>query len=161
MELPKRKPNRLPFYDYSTPGAYFITICVQERKCILGRIVGASVARPPMVELSEYSGIVESVICEIPKHYPAVAVDHFVVMPNHIHLLLQINTDADGRPMVAPTISLAVQQMKGTITKQMGHSIWQKLFHDHVIRNEQDYLKIWEYIDGNPAQWENDCFYRG
>ena len=80
-------------------------------------------------------------------------------MPNHVHLLLQINTDPDGRAMLAPTVSRVVQQLKGVVTKQIGHSIWQKLFHDHVIRNEKDYLKIWEYIDNNPARWQEDCFY--
>ena len=159
MELPKRKPNRLPFYDYSTPGAYFITICIKEKQCILGHIVGASIARPQTVTLSKYGIIVDAAIQAIPKHYPAISVDHYVVMPNHIHLLLQINTDTNGRPMVAPTISTVVQQLKGTITKQIGCSIWQKLFHDHVIRAEQDYLKIWTYIDTNPAKWQEDCFY--
>ena len=80
-------------------------------------------------------------------------------MPNYIHLLLQVNTDANGRPMVAPTISTVVQQLKGTISKQIGCSIWQKLFHDHVIRAEQDYQKIWTYIDTNPVKWKEDCFY--
>lgn len=80
-------------------------------------------------------------------------------MPNHVHLLLQINTNADGRPMVAPTISTVVQQLKGIVSKQIGHSIWQKLFHDHVIRNAADYTKIWEYIENNPLQWKLDCFY--
>lgn len=80
-------------------------------------------------------------------------------MSNHVHLLLQINTDADGRPMVAPTISTVVQQFKGIVSKQIGHSIWQKLFHDHVIRNQADYMKIWEYIENNPLQWKLDCFY--
>ena len=61
--------------------------------------------------------------------------------------------------MVAPTISRIVQQIKGVVTKQIGYSIWQKLFHDHVIRGENDYLKIWQYIDDNPAKWEEDCFY--
>ena len=61
--------------------------------------------------------------------------------------------------MVAPTISTVVQQLKGVITKQIGDSIWQKLFHDHVVRNEHDYRKIWEYIDTNPAKWQEDCFY--
>lgn len=159
MELPKRKPNRLPYFDYSTPGAYFITICVQDRKCILGHIVGASMARPPIVRLTEYGRIIESAVCEIPKHYPAITVDHFVVMPNHVHLLLQINTDTEGRPMVTPPISTVVQQLKGVVTKRIGYSIWQKLFHDHVIRDEKDYLKIWAYIDSNPARWEEDCFY--
>ena len=61
--------------------------------------------------------------------------------------------------MVAPTISTVIQQLKGVITKQIGWSVWQKLFHDHVIRNEKDYLKIWEYIDNNPISWKEDCFY--
>ena len=61
-------------------------------------------------------------------------------MPDHVHLLLQIHSDADGRPMVAPTISTVIQQTKGWVTKQVGHPIWQKLFFDHVIRNEEDYL---------------------
>ena len=61
--------------------------------------------------------------------------------------------------MVAPTISTVVQQLKGTITKQIGCSIWQKLFHDHVIRGRNDYLEIWNYIEGNLSKWEEDCFY--
>ena len=156
MDVPKRKPNRLPEFDYSTPGAYFITICTQNRKNLFWEDVGASIARP---QLTQWGQIAEKAISQIPKHYPAISVDRYVVMPNHIHLLLQINTDTNGRPMVAPTISIVVQQLKGVITKQIGHSVWQKFFHDHVIRNEQDYLKIWEYIDNNPAKWEEDCFY--
>jgi REP element-mobilizing transposase RayT len=159
MELPKRKPNRLPNFDYSTPGAYFITICTKDRKCILGDVVGASIARPQSLQLSKYGTIVADTIHNIAKHYPAVSVDHFVVMPNHIHLLLQINTDANGRPMVAPTISTVIQQLKGVVTKKIGKPIWQKLYHDHVIRGEADYLKIWEYIENNPAKWKEDCFY--
>ena len=159
MELPKRKPNRLKFYDYSTPGAYFVTICTKDRKCIFWERVGASIARPQKPTLSRRGKIVEAAIRDIPGHYPSITVDHYVVMPNHIHLLLQINTDEDGRPMVAPTISTVVQQLKGVVTKQIGQSVWQKLFHDHVIRGEKDYLKIWEYIDTNPARWEEDCFY--
>ena len=119
--------------------------------------VGASIARP---QLSQYGLVVQKAICEIPKHYPAISIDHYVVMPNHIHLLLHICTDADGRAMLAPTISHVVQQMKGIVTKQVGYSIWQKLFHDHVIRGEADYLKIWEYIENNPARWKEDCFYK-
>ena len=156
MDLPKRKPNRLPDFDYRTPGAYFITICTKDRKCLLWDTVGASIARP---QLTGYGQVVQNAIREIPKHYPAISLDHYVVMPNHVHLLLQINTDPDGRPMVAPTISTVVQQFKGIVSKQIGHSIWQKLFHDHVIRNAADYTKIWEYIENNPLQWELDCFY--
>ena len=159
MELPKRKPNRLPYFDYSTPGAYFITICTQDRKCIFWDTVGASIARPHLYSLSKCGMIANQAIHNIPVHYPAISLDHYVIMPNHIHLLLQINTDTDGRPMVAPTISTVVQQLKGVVTKQIGQPIWQKLFHDHVIRGEKDYLKIWEYIEHNPARWKEDCFY--
>ncbi len=159
MELPNRKPNRLPNFDYSAPGVYFITICTKNKACVLGQVVGASIARPPRVQLTNWGHIVEQAICDIQNHYPAISVDHYVVMPNYIHLLLQINTDADGRAMLAPTISTVIQQLKGVVTKRIGQSIWQKLFHDHVIRGEKDYLKIWEYIEGNPSKWTEDCFY--
>ncbi len=61
--------------------------------------------------------------------------------------------------MVAPTISTVIQQLKGVVTKKIGKPIWQKLYHDHVIRGEADYLKIWEYIENNPTKWKEDCFY--
>lgn len=80
-------------------------------------------------------------------------------MPNHIHLLLRIESDEDGRPMAAPTVSTVIQQMKGYVTKQIGRPIWQKLFHDHVIRNEKGYQMIWNYIEENPMRWRDDCFY--
>ena len=159
MELPKRKPNRLQHYDYSAPGAYFITICTKNREFLFWDHVGASIARQQTPRLSEWGKIVNQAILDIPAHYPAITVDQYVVMPNHIHILLQINTDCHGRPMVAPTISHVIQQMKGIVTKQIGVSVWQKLFHDHVIRGEKDYQKIWDYIDNNPARWREDCFY--
>ena len=80
-------------------------------------------------------------------------------MPNHIHLLLQIHTDPHGHIIPTPPISVVIQQMKGYCTKQIGSAIWQKLFHDHVIRSEKDYAKIWEYIEYNPCKWVEDCFY--
>ena len=160
MDLPKRKPNRLSYYDYSTPGAYFITICTKDRRCIFWDNVGASIARPKKPQLSEYGLIVDRAIRDISIHYPAIIVDQFVIMPNHIHLLLQINTSADGQQLASKKISTVIQQLKGVVTKQIGHPIWQKLFHDHIIRGEKDYLKIWEYIDTNPARWNEDCFYK-
>ena len=159
MELPSRKPNRLPQFDYSTPGAYFITICTKDRQKMLWENVGASIARPQTPPLSQAGQVVEQAIRNIESRYPAIVVDHYVVMPNHIHLLLQIRTDENGQPMVAPTVSTVIQQMKGYVTKQLGVSIWQKLFHDHVVRNENDYQKIWKYIENNPIRWELDCFY--
>lgn len=156
MELPKRKPNRLPNFDYSAPGAYFITICTKDKRNLFWTDVGASIARP---QLTRWGKVAANAICDIPKHYPAISVDRYVVMPNHIHLLLQINTDENGRPMVAPTVSRVVQQLKGYVTKRIGYSIWQKLYYDHVIRGREDYNEINKYIYENPARWFYDELY--
>lgn len=159
MDHPQRKPNRLREYDYSTPGVYFVTICTKDRKNLLWDNAERGVANPQEVVLSSYGKVVKCAVEKITQHYPMVLVEHYVIMPNHIHLLLHIISNDDGRPMVAPTISTVVQQMKGHVTKQIGNAIWQKLFHDHVVRCERDYQKIWNYIDGNPMKWAEDCFY--
>ena len=159
MELPKRKQNRLSEYDYSTPNAYFITVCTQNRRNLFCKNVGAITDRPCNVPLTNLGKIVQQSIEDIPRYYPAVSVDHFVIMPNHIHLLLQIQTDADGRSLIAPTISTVVRIMKGAVSKQAGFSVWQKGFYDHVVRSQRDYLDIWNYIEGNPSKWEEDKLY--
>ncbi len=81
-------------------------------------------------------------------------------MPNHIHMILIIQNES-GRAMLVPTISTVIAQMKGYISKRIGNSIWQKSFYDHIIRNEQDYLEIWQYIENNPEKWQQDKFYTG
>ncbi len=156
VELPKRKQNRLSEYDYSTPNAYFITVCTENRKNLFWKDAGAIVDRPENVPLTALGKVVRRSIHDIPSHYPAITVDHAVIMPNHIHLLLQINTDPDGRSMIAPTISTVVRLMKGTVTKQAGFPVWQKGFYDHIIRNDNDYRDIWNYIEGNPSKWAED-----
>ena len=95
-ELTKRKPNRLNQYDYSTPGAYFITICTKNKEKILST-VGATIGRP-QIQLTEYGKMIDKAIKTIEKVYPFVTVDQYVIMPNHIHLLLQIHTHENGRP---------------------------------------------------------------
>lgn len=158
-ELPKRKPNRLNSFDYSQNGAYFVTICAKNKEHLFGA-VGASNARPSKVILSEYGKITDQAIKLITKIYPNVIVDKYVIMPNHIHMVLIIQSE-NGRAMLVPTISMVIAQMKGYISKQIGHSIWQKSFYDHIIRNEQDYLEIWQYIENNPEKWQQDKFYTG
>ena len=159
MTLPTRKASRLKDYNYSEAGAYFITICTKDRKNLFGTAVGASIARPQPIPLSPYGTIADTAIQNIHVHYPAVQVDNYVIMPNHIHLLLRITNSESGRPMVAPTISTVIQQFKGVVTKQLGFPVWQKLFYDHIIRNQCDYREIWNYIDNNPAVWEKDRFF--
>ena len=159
MELPKRKQNRLMEYDYSTPNAYFITICTENRRNLFWQDVRAIIDRPENVPLTKLGTIARQSIMDIPKHYPMISIDRYVIMPNHIHLLLQIHTDVYGRSMIAPTVSTVIRLMKGTVSKQAGFSLWQKGFHDHVVRNKDDYHEIWKYIEGNPGKWAEDKLY--
>ncbi len=159
MQFSRRKQNRLQEYDYSTPNAYFITICTKDRKCYFWDKMVVSCACSDKISLSKYGKIVCEYIMKIPQHYPSVSVDNFTVMPNHIHLLLQINTGNDGRPLAAPTVSRVINQVKGAISKEIGFSVWQKGFYDHVIRCGDDYTEVWKYIDNNPARWLEDELY--
>jgi REP element-mobilizing transposase RayT len=157
MEVtPTRKPNRLTGFEYNTPHAYFITVCTKNRTHLLWQNVGAIIDRPENVRLSALGNIVERTILNIPIHYPTITVDQYVVMPNHIHLLLQIHCDTGGRSVSAPTISTVIWLMKAAATKEAGFPLWQKGFYDHVIRNETDYAEVWNYIAGNPLKWEDD-----
>lgn len=163
--MDKRKQNRLPEFDYSQNGAYFITICTRGKQKIFWtddksqNSVGAVSGRPND-KLNNIGLIVKFGIEQISVHYPNTIIDKYVIMPNHLHILMRIeNDEINGRPMTAPTISRIISQFKGYCTKQIGYPIWQKSFHDHVIRNEADYQRIWQYIDTNPIKWELDCYY--
>ena len=164
MELPKRKPLRLPDYDYSGPGAYFVTICTHDRRCILSRIpVGADALGGPSLQLTDVGKIVEQYILSMDR-MPGFRVDKYVVMPNHIHMILRIDSEAasprSGPPRAsAPTVSDAVGALKRLVDRSLGKNIWQRSFHEHVIRSERDYREIWEYIDANPARWVADRYY--
>lgn len=162
MELPRRKPNRLPNYDYSQAGYYFITLCTKDKQPLFWQpSVGADIIRPPQgVPLSSIGRVVDEAIRAIPAHYPNVALDKFVVMPNHIHLILSL-AEPDGRIISAPTkpLSTVIGSMKRAAARRAGIPLWQKSFHDHGIRGEADYRRIWNYIDANPRKWREDCYY--
>ena len=164
-ELPKRKKNRLENYDYSSCGAYFITICTKDRKNIFWdknqpEFVGEDIILPSnSVLLSPYGKIAEKAIREISQCYPHIELLQYVVMPNHIHMILFIPCD-NGRMISSPTsILTAVGQMKRYVSKKIGESIWQKSFHDHIIRDKNDYEKISKYIYENPMRWYYDELY--
>ena len=152
-DLPNRKPIRIENYDYSTPGAYFITLCTANREKIFWNRVGADIIRPQNVPLSVAGQIAEQGILQIAEHYENVIVDKYCIMPDHIHLILRIESDIDGRMISAPTVSTAVGSMKRWVSRQIGRSIWQKSFYDHGIRNQQDYDEIWQYIENNPLKY--------
>ena len=149
MELPKRKPNRLPKYDYSQNGAYFITICTQDRKKILSDIVGDDAHIVP----KPYGSIVETYILNVPE------IEKYVIMPDHIHMIIRL----DNGSMWASTptnpnhnISSIVRSIKTLTTKEVGKPIFQRSYYDHVIRNQKDYDEVWEYIENNPRKWVLD-----
>ncbi len=163
-DLPKRKPTRLKDYDYSTPGAYFITICVKDRKQILSKIiVGDGVLDVPKNILTKYGIIADKYINQLNDFYDYIFVDKYVIMPNHIHLLLSIKDFENGTSRTpSPTSSIVskfISTFKRFCNKEYGENIWQRLSNDHIIRGEKDYQKIWEYIDSNVIRWEKDCFY--
>ena len=159
--LPKRKQIRIDNYDYSTPGAYFITVCTANREKCFWSDRRCELCSPANVPLSDIGIIVNNEIQKLGSVYDTVQVDKYCIMPDHIHLIISIDTDESGRtrrgelrsPVSAPTISRVMKQFKGAITKQVGKPIWQKSFYDHGIRNQQDYNEIWQYIENNPLKY--------
>ena len=127
-ELPKRKHNRVKHYDYSTSGAYFITICTKDREKIFWEERRGDLWSPASVPLSEIGIITDREIQKINTIYDAVRVEKYCIMPDHIHMILFIDAATDGRTQFAPTISRVVKQFKGIITKKAGRSVWQKSF---------------------------------
>lgn len=162
--LPERKPNRIPRYDYSTPGAYFVTICARKRQKIFGYLVGGGALDAPRMCLSEKGAIVEKNLLS-GNRIPGMRVDKYVIMPNHLHFILVIDSEgASWAPPPTRTPANAklphfVSVFKRFCNKDAGENLFQRSYYDHVIRNEADYLNIWEHIDTNPAKWETDCFF--
>ena len=160
MKGPSRKPNRLREYDYSQNGAYFVTICTAGKKPLFWDTVGAAISRPRITAddnifsppLSEYGRIAEQGIVNIPRCYPTVTVEKYCIMPNHVHLILLFSDDG-GRLVAAPTLSRVVGQMKRWVSKQIGEGIWQKSYFDRVIRNDEEFERIWQYIHENPQKY--------
>ena len=151
--FPNRKQIRIKNYDYSTPGAYFITVCTANREKIFWNDVGADSIRPGNLPLSSSGKIAEQAVLQIASHYENIVVDKDCIMPDHIHLILRIESNISGRIISAPTISTVVGSMKRWVSKQIGKPIWQKSFYEHGIRNQQDYDEIWTYIDNNPLKY--------
>ena len=155
IQAHRRKPNRIPDFDYSQNYAYFLTICTSDKRCLFGRVVNSD-DQVPQVQLSEAGRIADQAIRAIPTHYPTVHLENYVVMPNHIHILLRLDNRDDQKSV---SVSTVVQQFKGYVTKQIGKQIWQKLYHDHVIRDSDDFAVRWRYIENNPYRWLEDKYY--
>lgn len=160
MELPKRKPNRLKEYDYSDTGVYFITICTKDRKRLLSEIkVGFGIYDKPQVCLSEYGIITEKYLKKISNEHVDISVDHYVIMPDHIHMLVSVHKKLGASQVPHPTnetIPKFVSLFKRYCNREVGWNMWQKSYFDHIIRNERDYYEYYVYIENNPIKWMFD-----
>ena len=175
---PRRRSTRLRGYDYSQPGAYFVTICVQRRKCLFGTITDGK------MRLNEIGQIVIECWNRIPQHFPSVELGESVIMPNHFHGIISwgISETRDPQPFVGarsprppenvnnrkskvplPSLGKIMAYFKYQSTKHInqrhntpGTRIWQRNYHDHIIRDDKDLQRLRQYIQNNPMKWELD-----
>jgi len=193
-DIHNRRSIRLKGYDYSQEGLYFITICVQSSEH------GSNTIRPHLfgyvdndeMVLNNFGKIASQCWDEIPNHFPNAILHEYIIMPNHIHGIIELvgaqnfapknspkNTSAQTTentfkqmtaqtteqraknisPLQTGTIGSVVRGFKIGVTKHLGYSIWQRNYYEHIIRNEQSYQLIANYIISNPANWEKDKFY--
>ncbi len=164
MEKKDRKRTRLKEYNYSENGAYFITICTKDMQCFLSKIVGDGAPDVPKLCLTDYGDSVKNEILKMNSIYFNVQVNHFVIMPNHIHFMIEI-TDNDSGTSRAPdgtsrapsstnsVVAKYVSTLKRMTNKRCDTDLWQRSYYDHIIRNEEDYLLHIRYIEENPKKW--------
>ncbi len=187
-EIHKRRSIRLKDFDYGQEGLYFITICCQNREHLFGEIVEGE------MQLNDIGRVTEQCWNAIPKHFENVSLHSFVIMPNHVHGIIEIITNVGAKHFspednehwtkhfspendehwskdISPlpkgtskTIGSIVRGFKIGVTKWARqntdiYQVWQRNYHEHIIRNENSYYRISEYIESNPKKWEDDCFY--
>ncbi len=187
-EIHKRRSIRLKDFDYGQEGLYFITICYQNREHLFGEIVEGE------MQLNDIGRVTEQCWNAIPKHFENVSLHSFVIMPNHVHGIIEIITNVGAKHFspednehwtkhfspendehwskdISPlpkgtskTIGSIVRGFKIGVTKWARqntdiYQVWQRNYHEHIIRNENSYYRISEYIESNPKKWEDDCFY--
>ncbi len=171
---PPRKPLRLKHYNYSQTGFYFITICIQDFRCLFSEVVGEAMI------LNGAGVIIKTWLLEIEKKFPNVKLDEFIIMPNHFHAIIEITDTVGagfprphnappsniGRENPAPTLGQIVGYFKYQSTKHVNllnqtpaKKLWQKNYYEHIIRTEETLKKIREYIATNPLKWRLDKLY--
>jgi REP element-mobilizing transposase RayT len=139
-----RESVRLRNYDYASVGFYFVTICTHQRQCLFGTINNS------IMQLNNHGLIAKKCWLQIPQHFAAVGLDHFVVMPNHMHALLHLHMETGA------TVATIIRSLKAAVTRQLQRPIWQRNYWERVIRTERELGLAREYIANNPAQWGTD-----
>jgi putative transposase len=153
----RRRSLRLQEYDYSQAGAYFVTICVQGRECLLGEIVEGE------MQLNNYGKIARDCWHDLPHHYVNIELDAFVVMSNHMHGIIVL-VGAGLRPAPTnPPLSKIIRAFKSFSSRKInelrnttGSPVWQRGYYEHIIRDDKSLNRIREYIVNNPLRWELD-----
>ncbi len=153
-ELPTRKPLRMKGYDYSTPANYFVTIVIQNRLNLFGKVVDEQMI------MSEAGKMVETELLQLPIKHPEVILEHYVVMPNHIHCIISL-TDVISLSNIIRNFKSLTTYLYSNGVKQNGwlpfdKKLWQRNYYEHIIRNERAYKLIAQYIFDNPARWNKD-----
>lgn len=149
MKRMDRKKLRLNGFDYSTNGAYFVTLCTINRKCILSSIRKSGNYSYPEIKLTDIGFIVKKYMNNIP------GITNYVIMPNHIHLIVEKEN------ILNSVLSNDIRSFKTLVTKEVGFQIWQSSFYDHIIRDDYDYNVHLQYINDNPIKWCEDKYYCG
>lgn len=147
MKFPKRKHPRLKEYDYSNDGGYFVTVCVKNKEKLLGEpvLVNGKIKLTPIGETAEKH------IKAINSAYDGVRVDSYMIMPDHIHMLITIS---GGMRACRPTsLQTVARTFKTMVTREIGFSVWQTSFYEHIVRDEKDYTDIDNYIKANPQKY--------
>lgn len=180
-----RRSIRLRGYDYSQAGAYFVTICVQNRACLFGDIADGA------IRLNDAGQLIQTRWDELPSHYPGVETDEFEVMPNHVHGIIVLTDRVVGAQFIAtqfiaphiggaipgkttpgaskgamnraPTLGVVVRGFKARVTAAVnglrgttGVPVWQRNYYEHIIRNDESLDQIRRYIVDNPMRWALD-----
>jgi REP element-mobilizing transposase RayT len=166
-KIHKRRSLRLQEYDYSRPGAYFITICTQDRKCLFGSVVNGE------MQPNDLARSAQSIWYALPSRFPQVRLDQFVIMPNHIHAVIfvgaqyiastgssdAVQTGAINRALKLGEIVRTYKAMSTRTIRRIGCAQfkWQRNYYEHIIRDENSLNRIRQYIVDNPIRWDVDA----
>lgn len=167
-----RKSIRLAGWDYSQAGVYFVTVVTWQRDCLFGDVVGGE------MRLNDFGEIADECWRAIPEHFPHVELGAYVVMPNHVHGIILIN-EVGAQHCCAPTLDgknenrrkinvkpgslgAIVRSYKSAVSYKINKQfnatgIWQRNYHEHIIRNDREMGNVWRYIESNPVMWESDA----
>ena len=155
-----RKKLRLNGWDYSQEGAYFLTLCALDRKCLFSKVVGRGILDAPMIQLYSFGLYIQEALEYLQNNNPNIMIHNWVIMPNHVHILLSLRREGSASSSAANAkIPKFVSSLKRCTNKMAGIKLWQTSYYDHIIRDDEDFLRRWQYIDRNPSAWNEDDYF--